>query len=172
MKYSSVNRLEDFYFHDSVMESGRITDSTLTASLRYLNIHTGTPQNDGEFDMEIELAQITFEGVRELTAGNLPSQQISAEGVVTNIESVILSGDEARELLIELLEYDLIIFSLDQPTPGLCVFDTCNGDIIRFSFDRVTIEWDDYSGRAWYESDQWREYRRKRQEQLEGQEQS
>lgn len=172
MKYRSVNHLEHFYFHDAELQNGQIAGDTLTASLRYLNIHAGAPQNDGEFDMEIELAQITFEGMRELSAGNLPSQLISPDGAVTNIESVIYSGDEARELLTELFEYDLIIFSLEQSAPGICTMDTCNGDIIRFAFDQVTIEWDGYSGRAWYESDKWREYRRQWQAQREGQEPS
>ena len=63
MKYSSVNNLQDFEFHDSQMEFIGYADGKLVVAVKHLNIHKATLQNDFEIDMEINLAQITFEGL-------------------------------------------------------------------------------------------------------------
>ena len=60
MKYTSVNKLFDFIFHDSELDFESFENKELVISARHVNVSKNAPQNPEDEDMEIEKALITF----------------------------------------------------------------------------------------------------------------
>lgn len=154
MKYVSVNRLRDFEFHDADIALVSMERDTLRLSVKHLNIHKGTEQNGEDWDMEIELAQIRFEDVRELCyePGRRWITDESGNHCPTG-EQLTFRGDDARKRIIRELNKGVAVFFLDEED-GICRIGGCGEEPyleIAFGFGRVTIEWDAYSKKAWYE---------------------
>lgn len=149
MKYSSVNNLQDFEFHDAQMEFISYADSKLVVSVKYLNIHKATPQNDFETDMEINLAQITFEGL------SVKLFQLSKDEKA-NISNRISTEKETEQKYISELKHGINIFEFGLFDSGFYYIDACGAEpwfTVQFSFKNVTVEWEEYSNKAWYEKD-------------------
>lgn len=164
MQYRSIDRLHDFEFHDAALDNGRLSGDTFTASLRLLNIHKDAPQNGGERDLEIERAQLTFEGVRDLTyePGRVWHKDENGKSYADGPQ-VVFTGDEARAMLTAELEHLITLYSFTQTGARACSFDA-GGDspffTFGFSFDHVIVEWEAYRGTAWYDTDEHRRWLR------------
>lgn len=147
MKYSSVNNLQDFEFHDSQMEFISYADGKLVVAVKHLNIHKATLQNDFETDMEIALAQITFEGL------SVKSFELS-KAEKANIADRISAGEKAEQKYISELKHGINIFEFGLLDSGFYYIDACGVEpwfTVQFSFENVTVEWEEYSQKAWYE---------------------
>lgn len=68
MKYLSVDRLQDFEFHDAELSliswSNFLEKDVLTFSAKMLNVHKNAEPNKMDSDMEISNARITFTGFK------------------------------------------------------------------------------------------------------------
>lgn len=141
MKYRSENRLCDFEFHDAEMRLRSFDGNNLTVSVKHLNIHKDTAQNDSESDMELEEAIMTISGV-------------SIHTYEPEDGAVILTGDDAKAQLLRDLKTKLCVLSLEEEKPGQIVMDGIGDSpyfVVRIGFDSVRVEWDDYRKKAWYE---------------------
>ena len=67
MKYCVVNDRTPFEFHDSVWRLAAFEAGALALRVKELNLHRDAALNPCGWDMEIEEARMTFEGVRILT---------------------------------------------------------------------------------------------------------
>ena len=162
MKYHSTDHLQDFEFHDSEFTLLAIDDSTLAVSARKLNIHKDTPQNDSDFDMEIDIAKITFHGFQSLSYEPGRSWHRDENGnAYTDDPLVIFTGHEAINALTAEMQNTLTVYHLVQEEGNVCELGGCGDSpyfTIRFAFDFITIEWDAYRKKAWYE--QHRQYKK------------
>ena len=126
---------------------------TLCVSMKALNIHKGTPQNDSPYDLEIEEASVTFSGVQILSFN--PHGE-DGEPVYT--------GADAPARLSEALTSGVTLYDLDKAdgeTHFLDAFDYAPRYpffTVHFTFTTVSIEWDKYLQKAWYESEAFRQY--------------
>lgn len=161
MKYASINRLDDFEFHDSMWKLCSFQDQVLTVDARMLNIHREAPLNPHEMDMEIELAQMTFTGVEILSFDLGYVWKTDADGNSQPEElGGIHEGKDAEDLfLTELDTGDLgaTIFQF-QKEDGVYTLDACGDEpwfAAQFRFDSVKIEWDTYKKPAWYTEHKW-----------------
>ena len=154
MKYVSIDQLHDFEFHDSVWSFVSWENDNLTVKIRMLNIHKDAEQNGSAEDMEIKEATVTFTGIKHAMY-TLPRTWYKDEkgNSVTNDPLVIYENGEAVERFIA---------ALKQEDRAECMFFDKKdekyefGGIGRewisfeFGFAGVTVEWDEFDGKAWY----------------------
>lgn len=155
MKYSSTNQLHYFEFHDSEWTLDHLTEKTLVVFIKHLNIHKETAQNDTDFDMEIDIAKVTFQGfsVQSFEPGR--TWKMGADGKsYTDEPLIIFEGEEARRKLVNELQYGLTMYHLEKDDNNVYNIDACGDSpffAAQFVFDSVTVEWDAYRKKAWYE---------------------
>lgn len=141
MNFSSVDRLGDFEFHDAEMRLHSFDGNMLVVSVKHLNIHKNTPENDSEVDMELADALMIFSGVHVLS-------------YEPDDGTTILTGEAARVQLLRDLKTKLCVLSLEVEKPGQIVMDGIGDSpyfVVRIGFDSVRVEWDAYRKKAWYE---------------------
>ena len=155
MKYISTNQLHDFEFHDSEWTLDHLTRDTLVVFIKHLNIHKGTVQNDTDSDMEIELAKVTFQGFDVQTFEPGRTWKMDASGKsYTDEPLIIFTGEEARSKLVNELQYGLTLLHLEKDDTNVYSMDAIGDSpffAAQFVFDSVTVEWDAYHKKAWYE---------------------
>ena len=157
MKYSSINQLSDFEFHDAEFILKCYDDFNLYATAKYLNVHKDAKENPYEYDMEIEYAHICFEHIETHSFKLLPAYQFDAEGkLYTNDPQVIDKGTPAQEKFITELKRGISLHCVDvhKENNRTVLEITTNGRSCFhaiISFDNIIIAWDNYHKKAWYE---------------------
>lgn len=155
MKYSSTNQLHDFEFHDSEWTLDHLTRDTLVVFITHLNIHKGTAQNDTDSDMEIDIAKVTFQGFSVQTFDPGRTWKMGADGKsYTDEPLIIFEGEEAHRRLTNELQCGLTMYHLEKDDNNVYSIDACGDSpffAAQFVFDSVTVEWDAYRKKAWYE---------------------
>ncbi len=155
MKYNSTNIFSDFEFHDAYFKLENIEDNVLTISAEYLNIHKNTEQNPSDIDMEIKIAQITFNNFQIISFEPGRSWKRAENGeLYTDEPQVIFKGEVAKEKSLNELRFGATIFELGTLENGNHYFDGAGDEPwfqVQFLFDAVTIEWDEFRKPAWYE---------------------
>ena len=150
MKYVSIDRLCDFEFHDSEWSFVSYEGGNLTVKIEMLNIHKDAEQNDCGKDMEIQEAIVTFIGIKNFTY-ELPRTWKKDENgnSYTDDPLVIFEGDEAVGKFIN--ERQVTVMYFDKTDEGYDLGGIGDGWVsVKFAFDSVTVEWDEYDGTAWY----------------------
>lgn len=110
-------------------------------SVKHLNIHKDTSQNDSGSDMELADAVMTISG-------------ISIQAYEPDDGAEILTGDTAEAMLLRDLKSKLCVLSLEEEEAGQIVMDGIGDSpyfVVRIAYDSVRIEWDAYRKKAWYE---------------------
>jgi len=164
MKYTSLDRLQDFEFHDSELELigweklGNTMDC-VTFKARLLNVHKNAAPNNSGVDMEIKEATIKFGNILIKEYESMRSITFDENGnKIFGEPQVIHKGDEARKLFDNDLKDKITVLYLGDNNNGEYelegIGDNYNGFMVRFTFGTVKIEWCDYSGAAWYELNQ------------------
>jgi len=155
MKYQSTNILRDFEFHDAYFKFRKFENNVLSISVQYLNIHKNTEQNHYPTDMEIEVANITFQGfcVKSFEPGRIWKQDANGK-FYTDEPQIIFEGYIAEEKLLSELRTGITVFEFGTLESGNYYFDGAGDEPwfqAQFLFDSVAIEWDEYRKPAWYE---------------------
>ncbi len=158
MRYVSVNKLTDFEFHDAEFTLESFENSRLTVKANYVNIHKNAEQNPHEADMEIDCARIVFTQfqLKSYEPGRALKQDETGKFYNTEPQ-IILSDDVGYSRLLEQLNAGLTIYDLGIKEENTYFIDAMSKDpffTILFSFDNVSIEWDEYKKEAWYTSRQ------------------
>ncbi len=153
MKYTSVNKLCDFEFHDALMKLELLSSDCLKVIVSYLNIHKDADENPYDVDMEIAKAIITFQGfeLRSYEPGRA-WQKDDDGNHFTDDPLIVYEGDDAYDHFREQLSAGITVFDLG--TIKDCYYiDAMSKDpffTIRFLFQDIVVEWDDYKQEAWY----------------------
>ncbi len=155
MKYTSTNIFSDFEFHDAYFKLENFKNNTLTISVQYLNIHKNTEQNPCNNDMEIEIAQITFNNfqIKSFEPGRAWKRDENGE-LYTDEPQVIFEGETAKEKALNELRRGATVFEFGTLKNENYYFDGAGDEPwfqVQFLFDAVTIEWDEFRKPAWYE---------------------
>ncbi len=162
MKYM-LNDLTHFEFHDSdwFLLSHDPAAATLVVNCEHLNLHKDALPEPLAWDMELEIARITFTGVSRVSFEPSRAWKQQADGTLyTDEPQVIHEGETAKEFLLSELRreqgiwvYDVTLSSGDGGE-SLCRITAGGNDpflVTAFAFDTVTVEWDDFRCPAWYE---------------------
>ena len=160
MKYTSINRLQDFEFHDSKWELVKwikiANTDCVTFKARLLNVHKNAAPNNSGVDMEIKEATIKFGDIVIKEYERMRSITFDENGnEILGEPQVIHKGDEARKMFEKDLEGEITVLYLGESNNGEYELEgigyNYNCFMVRFSVSTVKIEWNDYSGAAWYE---------------------
>jgi len=164
MKYTSVDELDRFQFHDAQIQKIVSSSMDMIWETSLVNVTTDNTQNQFNNDMCTNFAVIVFE--------NYHIESIIFGASEAWRDGVLVASREARTLLPE--EYDSILnetpcsycYILDmellsdgQDSMHRSVFDITGGAgtyYLTFSFTKAIISWDEYSGIAGYEDPKWK----------------
>lgn len=154
MRYSSIDRIRDFEFHDSVLTLVSWDSNCLTVSAESLNVHKdAAPDNEGA-DMEISKAFITFSDIKIIEFEPSRAWMQDENGkMYTEDPLVVHSCEIARNMFENELKNSIRLTGIT-PDNGFYELGAIGLDpyfSVRFVFSSVEIGWDDYNGRAWYE---------------------
>lgn len=160
MKYISINRMQDFEFHDSEFSLICFTEDLLKVRAKYLNIHSDAQQNACGLDMEIDEAIIEFRGFQVISYDNGKEFKINEIGEPCAVRpQVVFSGEEAKSRLYTQLKCGFVVLDLGIEDSGNYYMDANSFApaavedlffVTRFTFDSVTVSWDSYRKPAWY----------------------
>lgn len=159
MKYISDN-LNDFEFHDAVLEFVSFKENTLIVTAKALNIHKDTKQNTNDYDAEIKSALITFEKFGVTSLEFLRAYKTNSKGkLYTNDPQIIYYNKIAKDVLIKELKSSIslnglnVLNILTENRKTVIELETNFNSVFTAicSYSNVKIEWDEYCGRAWYE---------------------
>lgn len=155
MKYCVENNLSIFEFHDSIFSFVSFDGKDLSVSASMMNIHKNTEQNPTDCDMEIASALITFKNFKSATYKLTETIVTTLDGnTYIKGQNIVYSNEEAIERILEALRQKITILSFEKKDSGGYYMDGCSIDpyfIIEFDFDSVTVCWDEYQKKAWYE---------------------
>ena len=154
MRYSSINRLQDFEFHDAELSLVSWKRNCLIVSAKFLNIHKNAAPNNVNADMEISEARITFSGfqIKEFEPSRAWKTNENGESYTDDL-LIIHTGAVARSMFENELRNSITILDIDSKNDiyelDALGIDPCFS--VRFVFSDVEIEWDNYRKKAWYE---------------------
>ena len=144
----------DFEFHDTEFWDGNVSECRFIANVKFLNIHSNAEPNPFDKDMEIEQAQIVFDGFYIISYEHGRVWKTDENGErYTDEPQVILQGDKAAQAFKEQLNDKIVIFDFDKKDDTAHFIDAMGNDpffTLLFSFDSVTVSWDAYKKTAWY----------------------
>ena len=152
MKYSVRNDLSLFEFHDSIFSFVSFDGNDFVVSVSALNIHKNTPQNTSQYDMEIESAKITFGNFHSVIFEQEKSWERGEDGVFRPVgQRIIYSGKDALNKIKLQNSFTVTDFSTDDQGYFIDAVGIEPFFVLRFDFDEIIIEWDEYKQKAWYE---------------------
>ncbi len=152
--HRSIDHLTDFEFHDAVLRLQEYTADRLVLSAKGLNIRQDAAQNDQGCDMEILLAQISFDGFD--LAWYEPGQawQADRRGPYQPVgEQIRLTGDDGLHAFGDELRTGMQAYALASCEDGSWILSGSGNEPyfeVCFRFRHAEIAWDEYSAPAWY----------------------
>ena len=157
MKYQVENQLDQFEFHDAEFSLIGFDKKELTVSVKHLNIHKDTKENPHDCDMEIRLANVSFQNIHILSFEPMRAYQLDADGNWhTDEPQIIFTGKDAEEKFISELKNGFAINCIDvRPFGNHTTIEIStagqNCCFAMFSFSDVIVAWDEFCKKAWYE---------------------
>lgn len=165
MKYTAINELNFFDFHDAELQKIDINGDSLIWRLCSLNATTQNSQNSFNEDMCIKEAEVIFEhfNIEEIV---FPAYEVydSDNNLIESVESITANPNEYDDILKKTLDSYCYIYSMEELSKlgndknKVCFnIDGGAGDYyITLSYSKSIIHWNEYEGKAWYENEKWK----------------
>ena len=156
MKYLSINEFETFDVHDCEVTSLIVQNGMVICELDSVNVSTDNSLNDQPEDMEAEPVRATFEGVTIEKIETAGYSSCDSEGnLISTVPRRTLAPVEYADCLQELLDSigHLYLFDSEARETAnghLAAYVDFGGIEVTFSYARLTVEWEAFTGRAWY----------------------
>ena len=155
MKFFVEDNLSLFEFHDSEFSLVSFDGTDLIISASMVNIHKDTPQNPSDYDMEISSAQISFRNFRSATYEPGRPWKTDEDGKSYPVgPRVVYSGQDGIDHVLEELRNDITVYHFVKKEDAGYSIGGCGIEPyfeMEFEFDSVTVSWDEYKKKAWYE---------------------
>lgn len=165
MRYTATNELDCFQFHDAAIKEIKLTDSKMIWTVSCINAMTTNSQNENPKDMCVKHAVMAFDHVA------IDKLQFSAykvydsnQNLIESVETTLAKPNEYDDILSESTDSYCYIYGMDEliSVDGgkyrACFhIDGGAGNYyLTFTFANSIVEWDEYSGEAWYEHPKWK----------------
>jgi len=164
MKFTAINELTCFEFHDANIEMIDFRDKNMIWKLSAVNATKENSQNHFATDMCIDDAEITFEDyeIVDIIFGAYKIYD-SNQVLIESAEARTAQPDEYCDILNKTLSDYCYILSMEE-TPREDVkqqvcFDIDGGAgnyTLVISFSKSIVQWDEFNGKAWYEDEKWK----------------
>ena len=155
-KYTSVNELDTFMFHDAVFRKIDTDGRNLVWQLGNVCVKTQNSQNDLASDMQAGPMSLTFYDCTIDRIINCGSNYYSADGRLTGSKpGWTYSQDEYPGIFETLVNYSGVISGLKE-SPGYssgCAFDILTpfeGITLWLSYSKAEAHWETFEKQAWY----------------------
>lgn len=165
MKYKSINELDCFQFHDAEIKKIQLVDNKMTWIASCINAMITNTQNSNAKDMCVENAIMVFENVaiEKLEFGAYTVHD-SNHNLIKSVEATSAEPEEYADILSESTDSYCFIYGMDELTKidgeKYCACFNIDGGAgnyyLTFTFSVSIVEWDNYSGEAWYEDPKWK----------------
>ena len=161
MKFCVENDLSIFEFHDSYFSLVHFDGRDLIIAASMVNIHKNTFQNPTNYDMEIASAHIFFhnfnsaiyEPGREWKRGN--------DGKPYPVgQQITFRENDAMDRILDELRNGIAVYHFVRKEESGYSIGGCGIEPyfeIEFNFDSVSVSWDEFKNKAWYELRQQRQ---------------
>lgn len=161
MKYTSINKVSDFEFHDAMFDYLCLKNGDLAVSAICLNIHSTAKQNPFNEDMEIKEAKITFKGFSPTSYTKIKNYVQCEDGAFRPSEYITLRDSEAFDSLMKDITHGITVYYFEKTKEKDYEYyiEACGNEpyfTATFKSDDVIIEWDEYLKKAWYEDPKWK----------------
>jgi hypothetical protein len=165
MKYKAINEITHFSYHDAVIMSFTIKGNTMQWIVDDVNATTENSQNTLTEDMRILRCNIEFEDVQvdEIIFSawsqfdekwNLkksePARNVDPSEFTTILEETMKSWCRIQDLSV-LPETNDRRYRI-----SICLDGHVGIYNLNISYRTFIAQWDEYSGKAWYEEERWK----------------
>jgi len=167
MKYTAINELNNFDFHDSEIRAINLSNNHMTWEVEEIHALPNNTQNHFSKAMCIDHAVMIFQDVQ--------IESIIYEGYETNYEAinpVPASPSEYENILRKAASkaYYFIysmknLHALDTGRFSVCFNIDDNieegfGYALTLTFSKSIVQWDGFCGKTWYEDEKWKKLQR------------
>ena len=165
MLYCSTNELGNFQFHDAEINETALTDQSMIWTVTGINATTQNTQNNSEKDMCGAFATMTFENpLIESIVFSAYTVHDANHNLIEDVKAIAANPEEYDAILTEPTAGYRFIYGMDELLPveneryRVCFhIDGGAGNFyLTFTFSKSVIQWDEYSGEAWYEHPKWK----------------
>ncbi len=161
MNYKAIDELNNFNFHDAQLHHIDYHDGSMVWKLSSVNVTSQNSQNNFDKDMCIKDASIVFENIHIEKIVFSAYKTYDANNILIKSEDAIIANPNdysdilkntfnsycyilSMELLPNILEKKhFVSFNIDG---GAGNYD------LTLSFSKSIVQWNEYSGKAWYEN--------------------
>ena len=165
MLYSATNELDCFQFHDAEIKEMTFINRNMIWVVSAINATSKNTQNKNAKDMCVELATMKFDNVViKSIVFSAYTVHDSKGNLIENVKAITAKPEEYNEILSKSTDSYCFIYGMDSlmQNPDN-TYDACfnidggSGNYyFTFSFSSSTVEWDNFSGEAWYEHPKWK----------------
>ncbi len=165
MRYIAIDELNHFSFHDAELQKIDFHDGNMIWQLSAVNATIHNSQNSFDKDMCIEEAEIVFENVQiEKIVFGAYKVYDSNQALIESVEAKTANPNEYNKILRNTMSNYCYIYSMEESpkvegkTHIVCFnIDGGAGNYyLTLSFTKSTVQWNEYSGKAWYEDEKWK----------------
>ena len=165
MLYCATNELDNFQFHDAEIKEMALTNKGMTWSVSAINATTSNTQNKNSKDMCVSLATMTFDTpLIESIVFSAYTVHDSNNNLIEDVKAVSAKPKEYSEILSESTNSYCFIYGMGEllKVEGeryRACFNIDGGAgnfYFTFTFSKSIVEWNEYSGEAWYEHPKWK----------------
>ena len=165
MRYKSTNELDCFQFHDAWIKEIKLTNNHMIWTASAINAMTTNTQNSSTKDMCVECAMMTFENIsiERLEFGAYEMYDFN-KTLIKSVEARIAKEEEYADILTETTSSYCYIYGMDKlekvdDKQYHACFNIDGGAgnyYLTFTFTKSIVEWENFSGEAWYEHPKWK----------------
>lgn len=160
MKYEAFNELNHFQYHDAEINQINIQDNNMQWDVSYINATTENSQNNLSKDMCIDQANMQFNdfsidkivqsAYKTFDSNKNLIESSEAKEAEPDDYCNILQGSVGNYCRIHSMK---ILSSVKNKQRACCNIDSFSANYeLYFSFSKVVVQWNEYNGLAWYES--------------------
>lgn len=165
MEFVSINELDCFQFHDAEITEIKLINNRMLWKVSAINTMMTNTQNNNLKNMCIESALMTFEDIliEKLEFWAYKTYD-SSNNLIKSVAATCAMPEEYEEILSKSTSSYCYIYSMNEllniaDKKYRVSFDIDGGAgdyCLTFTFSRSTVEWNNFSGEAWYEHPKWK----------------
>lgn len=151
------NNPNDFSFHDSYAKVKADGDD-MVFTIERLNVHKGCVFNPFDCDMEADTAIMKISEARVLYFKIPECSMLYPDGTKIDMPALSVTDDRAFESFMREAEKGITINDLIDEEHSIVMEASGTNSFfeIKITYGSVEIVWNNYSGKAWYERDEWK----------------
>ena len=165
MLFCATNELDCFQFHDAEIKEITLTDKNMIWIVAAINATTTNTQNKSSKDMCVALATMTFENpLIESIVFSAYTVHDSNNNLIEDVNAISAKPEKYDTILTGATESYCFIYGMDELLQveneryrSCFNIDGGAGNFyFTFTFSKSIVQWDEYSGEAWYEHPKWK----------------